>query len=512
MPSRELPARPSLDHLKHEAKTLHKAFAQGDAGARRRALDAIGETAALKLTDAQRVIAREYGFSTWAEVREHVRATAGVDEAISEFLAAVQQQNRDRATRVLRAQPRIADESIHIAATLGLTENARRLIAEDPSRVSRKAGDPAAEPLLYLGFSPFHGESAERDAGLLATARVLLEAGADPNAKDGHYGVPVLFAVTGMRNVLAIATLLLDAGANPTDGESIFHAAEKFHLDAMELLLARGAQLNARGEWGNTPLYFLVRWHDLEREPTVKKGVVWLLEHGADPNVLCGREAQNALHAAAGRGQHRNTVWLLLEHGADVNAPTGDGSTAWLLARRGGFDEIAALLEQAGATTSPLSRADELIAACGRGDVDAARRLTSQELIAALSPFDRVRLPEAAAAHRDQTVVACVAAGFPIDATDGMGATALHHVAIRGQVALVRALLAAGASADIRDREHASTPMGWATFGADEVSDRDGDYAATVRALLDAGTRLGPGEYMPRHAGVRAVLRQFEAG
>ena len=44
------------------------------------------------------------------------------------------------------------------------------------------------------------------------------------------------------------------------------------------------------------------------------------------------------------------------------------------------------------------------------------------------------------------------------------------------------------------------------------VSDRDGDYAATVRALLDAGTRLGPGEYMPRHAGVRAVLRQFEAG
>src|SRR3954468_2031240 len=112
MSSRELPARPSLDHLKHEAKALHNAFTEGDADARRRVLDAIGETTPLKLTDAQRVIAREYGFPTWAELRERVQATAGVDEAIAEFLAAVQQQNRDGAARVLRAQPRVGHESL----------------------------------------------------------------------------------------------------------------------------------------------------------------------------------------------------------------------------------------------------------------------------------------------------------------------------------------------------------------------------------------------------------------
>lgn len=510
--TRNLPARPNLDRLKNEAKALHKAFADGDATVRRRVLDAIGEPRPLKLTDAQRVIAREYGFPTWARLREHVEASGSVESAIAEFLAAVHQQNLQGATRVLRAHPRIAHESLHIAAVLGLVHEARQLIADDPSRISQRAGDPAAEPLLFLGYSPFHGESAERDAGILATARVLLDAGADPNVKDARHGVPVLYAVTGMYNVLPLARLLLDAGANPTDGESIFHAAEKFHVDAMELLLERGADLNAQGDWGNTPVYFLVRWHDLEREPIVKKGVVWLLEHGADPNLLCGREQQNALHAVAGRGQHPNIVRLLLDHGADVDAPSGDGSTAWLLARRGGFDEIAALLQRAGAATSPLSPADELIAACSRGDIDAAERLTSPKLIAALSPVERLRLPEAAAAARDQTVLACVAAGFPLDVTDGMGATALHHAAINGRIGLVRALLTAGARTDIRDREHSSTPIGWATFGADLVSDRAGDYEATVRALLESGARLEPNEYLPRHSGVRAVLRQFAVG
>jgi hypothetical protein len=48
---------------------------------------------------------------------------------------------------------------------------------------------------------------------------LLLDAGADPNTKDGRYGVPALYAVTGARSVLPLARMLLDAGANPTDGE-----------------------------------------------------------------------------------------------------------------------------------------------------------------------------------------------------------------------------------------------------------------------------------------------------
>ena len=72
MPARELPARPHLDHLKHEAKALHKAVQAGDPDAIQRVRDAVGDKPVQKLVDAQRVIAREYGFATWARLRAHI--------------------------------------------------------------------------------------------------------------------------------------------------------------------------------------------------------------------------------------------------------------------------------------------------------------------------------------------------------------------------------------------------------------------------------------------------------
>jgi len=508
MPSRSLPARPDLDHLKHEAKALHKAFRDGDADAARRVIAAIGDQHAIKLTDAQRVIAREYGFPTWARLRAHVQTARGFDEAVIAFLDAVQEQNANGATRALHAQPRIATESLHVAAVLGLANEARRLIAEDVSRVTTRIGRFSGDPLLFLCYSPFHGESAERDAGLLATARLLLDAGADPNTCGGRYGVPALYAVTGVRSVLPIARLLLDAGANPTDGESVFHAAEHFHEDALELLLAAGAQLNEAGDWGNTPLYFLLRWWDVAKEARVRQGLIWLLDHGANPNVVCGTERENALHVAARRGQDVSVIQLLIDHGADVHARRGDGRTAWLLAQRRGFDEVAALLARAGADTQPLSPLDALLAVCGHGDAETAHRLSSPELLRDLEQSDRVLLPDSASNDRGATVLACLAAGFPVDTTDAVGATALHHSAIHGRAPLVRALLDAGASVAIRDTEHSSSPLGWACFGADYVADPAGDYEGCVRALLDAGARLLADEYRPRHAGVRAVLER----
>ena len=70
-------------------------------------------------------------------------------------------------------------------------------------------------------------------------------------------------------------------------------------------------------------------------------------------------------------------------------------------------------------------------------------------------------------------------------------------------------LLEAGAATDIRDKEHSSTPLGWACWGADFVSDTDGDYEGCVRALLEAGERVQANEYHPEHEGVRKVLERF---
>jgi ankyrin repeat protein len=492
MLSRALPERPNLDHLKNEAKALHKALRERDPS--------------VKLTDAQRQLAREYGFPTWAKLRAHVAQARSSDaDIVAAFLNAVDQQDRQTALTLLEKHPALAKNSLHVAAAIGSVADVERL-ARDPSAVNAKAGTPPAEPLLYLCFGPFHGESPERDAALVESARALLAAGADPNTKDGRYGVPALYGVTGMHNSPPIARLLLEAGANPTDGESVFHAAERNNTEALELLMEFGVQLNHVGEWGNTAPYFLLRWHDLDEELQVAQGLAWLLDHGADPNVPSGKEQENCLQVAARRGQPASVIRALLDHGADVRARRGDGATAWRLAKRNGHDEIARLLESAGATVEAFSAADELLAACGRGDVDGARRLSSAEMIRSLPRSDRAMLGEAAAAGRARTVKACIAAGFDVNEVNDRAATPLHEAAINGYHEIVKALTDAGSDLAVRDPEHKATPLGWAVFGADFVGNRAGDYEATIRALVAAGAKGVETEGEPRHAGARAAL------
>ena len=79
MPARALPARADLDHLKHEAKALHKAFHEGRDDALARIHAVLGDAQTLKLADAQRVVAREYGFPTWARLRAQVKALRGLN-------------------------------------------------------------------------------------------------------------------------------------------------------------------------------------------------------------------------------------------------------------------------------------------------------------------------------------------------------------------------------------------------------------------------------------------------
>ena len=52
--SRSLPAKPSLEFLRKQAKQLQRTMRQG------------------KLADAQRALAREYGFADWARLKSHV--------------------------------------------------------------------------------------------------------------------------------------------------------------------------------------------------------------------------------------------------------------------------------------------------------------------------------------------------------------------------------------------------------------------------------------------------------
>jgi hypothetical protein len=77
----ELPSHPDLEYYRKQAKHLQRSYEAGDAAARDRAAEVLGDRAAERflLSDAQFVLAQEHGFRTWAEFRADIESqrTAG---------------------------------------------------------------------------------------------------------------------------------------------------------------------------------------------------------------------------------------------------------------------------------------------------------------------------------------------------------------------------------------------------------------------------------------------------
>src|SRR6516165_8440962 len=107
MTSKQLPERPDLDQLKKQAKNLLHAAQAGDQDALARFLllpafagrstDQIA-AADVALHDAQSVIAREHGFPSWNQLREHVEErTLTFAAAADEFVRCATGDAPDRA-------------------------------------------------------------------------------------------------------------------------------------------------------------------------------------------------------------------------------------------------------------------------------------------------------------------------------------------------------------------------------------------------------------------------------
>src|SRR4029453_9510256 len=129
MPSRELPARPNLEHLKKLAKSLLGPGKARDPEALRRfavlpsladrSLDEIA-AAGLALHDAQSAIAREHGFASWNALREEVESRKmSFDAAVDEFVRCATGGAIGRAERLLALHPRIASATLQTALLLG---------------------------------------------------------------------------------------------------------------------------------------------------------------------------------------------------------------------------------------------------------------------------------------------------------------------------------------------------------------------------------------------------------
>jgi hypothetical protein len=101
-------------------------------------------------------------------------------------------------------------------------------------------------------------------------------------------------------------------------GNTPLHFAANGCEDKLALLLAKGANINARNKHGRTPLYGAVLANRNDE-------VEWLLAHGAEVSVK-DDIGVTPLHLAVSQGC-KDTVGTLLTYGASVNAEDNQGGT-----------------------------------------------------------------------------------------------------------------------------------------------------------------------------------------
>lgn len=508
---RTFPARPDLDQQKKLAKELLHAFRNGDDEAIARVRTELPDKPAISLADAQFVLAREYGFASWRELR------ARIEQHVATSLPPI-----ERFKRAVRD-----DDAEALGAILERHEEVRR-------QVDAPIFDFDSPALVAAS-----GKSVE-------LVDVLLRFGADPNRRSGWWagGFHPLHGARG-----AVADRLIAAGAIPD-------ACAAANLDRADLLAAMLAEhperVHERGGDGQTPLHFA----------RSRRVVDLLLEAGADPNARDVDHRSTPAQWMLGDDPDESRVDLaayLVERGASADI--------FLVAALGLTERAHAMLETdrtllelrtgqgeygekppssfhiyqwtLGPNLSPLQVAakfqrhetlkvmerfaspeQRLLLACHRGDGDAARAIVAAHdgIVEKLGPIDRRALTDEAWAANAPAVELMLELGFDpsIPSVSGpTGGSALHCASWEGSVDCVAAILRYPAGRDlieVRDATYRGTPLSWCAHGSVHCGNPRADHAAVARLLIAAGARIDPemadwGGSEPFQAEIDAALR-----
>ena len=501
-PRRHLPERPSLEQLRKQAKE-HLVTARAD-------------DPAATLSTAQHALAREYGFDSWPKLLHHVEAAQPERRMLQP--AALQSDEK-----LMWSAGRGTDVwALFQACAAGDLRTVQTLIAADPSLA--RAHYEYRKPLYF----------AVRE-NRLDVVRFLLERDSNPMdlwIDDDPLEIAHDRGYTEMEQLLtdmletkfnasskgeAVAAALRDRDLRRTrellDGqpeliakgdkrsnEPIHWATMTRQLDAIDELLRRGADINARRTDGARPIhvtngdYFYRGWRDVPREWPVTPAQVMahLKARGAyidlptachtgdidrvrellrqDPSLAnkvgahegyylgAGSPLSNA--AAVGR---MDIVQLLLDHGADPNLPEEQyapkGRALYSAVYHGHFDIAKLLLERGAFPNPPVESSGDALWISREWRPD--KRM--EELL----------LSYGAAAEKSRP-----AEDWETRANSWMRISPLHRAARGGDIEKAKALLDSGADLTARDDHMQSTPLAWAAkFGRLEM----------VRFLLERG-------------------------
>ena len=435
----------------------------------------------LTLSEAQTVIARENGMKSWGELRLAIKlAESDYGEALEQFKSLVYAGDAEKLDALLTAHPEL------------------RATIDDPH--------------FYFGSTALIVGKQN-----LELVDVLLKHGADINTKSQWWA--------GDFHVLEVtpadvAQQLIERGAIIT----VHAAAEQGWLDWLEAAYQRDpAIVHLRGGDGKTPLHYasdpaIMDWllargadleaRDLDHESTPLQ---WQLgEHNIDAaRELIRRGAQVDLFAAVMLGDVDLVARSLAQHPEAIRArvndrgyelvPRADGSHQYVYAFNAaglsphqvavelGQDEIFAYLVE---ESPPDVR---LLAYCAAGDGEAARRIAEVEpgLVSALGESDQRQLINAAWTGKAEVVRLMASLGFNLHIRDDDAMTPLHSAAFHGFVDVIAILLEADDEPPLDWLNgYGGTPLTTSLYGRGNSWRSDGDFLASLKRLVEAGSEL----------------------
>jgi ankyrin repeat protein len=248
---------------------------------------------------------------------------------------------------------------------------------------------------------------------------------------------PRRFPSVGSVLLLAAAVLVSTAIVSAAEVDAtVVDAAERQDVEALQALIAEGADVNVAQADGATALQWAAHWDDLDT-------VDLLLKAGADANAA-NDLGVTALMLACENGS-ASVVERLLESEADPNAMTSTGESVLMrAARTGSVGAVSALLEAGGDATAsePSQEQTALMWAAAQGHAGVAQALIEEGADLHARSLARRRTVHIGSRYGDRTSYTGV-----VDTNKG-GYTALLFAARNNQIEAARALVEAGANVD----------------------------------------------------------------